>query len=67
MKQEIEKYVKENKFIFFECSVKNGLNIDNVFKEVIEILYKKHKDQFVSPQKETFVFYFYFLFYLFIL
>ena len=38
--EEGEIFAKENGLIFFECSAKNGLNIENIFNALIKIIYE---------------------------
>ena len=48
--EEGEKYASEHGFHFYECSAKNGDNIDKAFDDIILQMYKKHEKEFIPTE-----------------
>ena len=46
--KEGEEYAKKHGYNFYECSAKNGDNVDKAFDDIFMQMYKKHENEFDS-------------------
>lgn len=51
--KEGQDFAAKNKMLFFECSAKTGLNIEEVFYESAKIIVKKIEDNYYDLTSET--------------